>query len=130
MRVQCEPRGVNVRHAERLIATGRMTKAGLRAFQARDERRTGVYSFERRDPNGNAVVIVCNMTPVVRHDYAIGVSREGSWREPLNTDAGIYGGSNIRNEGTLDSRPVPMHGRQHSLQITLPPLATIMLVPS
>ena len=88
-----------------------------------------VYSFERRDRDGRAVVIVANLTPVVRHDYAVGVSRPGAWRERLNTDADVYGGSNIGNGGSVATSPSPMHGRPHSLKLTLPPLATVVLEP-
>jgi len=89
-----------------------------------------VYSFERRGEDGRAMAIVCNFTPVVRHDYAVGVAQSGAWRERLNTDAEIYGGSNIGNGGTLATASVPMHGRPHCLRLTLPPLATIVLEPA
>src|SRR5690606_5825095 len=56
-----------------------------------------VFSYERRDRDGNVDVIVVNMTPVVRHDYNLGMPRGGTWRELLNTDAEIYGGSGIGN---------------------------------
>jgi len=69
------------------------------------------------------------MTPVVRHDYTIGVSQPGPWRERLNTDAEIYGGSNIGNEDRIETNATPMHGRPASLTLTLPPLATIVLEP-
>jgi len=86
-----------------------------------------VLSFERRGSDGTSAVVVCNFTPVVRHDYAIGVSQAGAWRELINTDAGIYGGANIGNAGRVESSPIPMHGRQSSLHLTLPPLATLVL---
>jgi 1,4-alpha-glucan branching enzyme len=85
-----------------------------------------VLSFERRGRDGTSVLVVCNFTPVVRHDYAVGVSQTGTWRELINTDAEIYGGSNIVN---VDRRtaPIPLHGRQSSLRLVLPPLATVVL---
>ena len=86
-----------------------------------------VISFERRAGDGSSVVIVCNFTPVVRHDYAVGVPQSGTWRELLNTDAGFYGGTNIGNAGRIESAAIPMHGRQSSLRLTLPPLATLVL---
>ncbi|MGF1624758.1 MAG: 1,4-alpha-glucan branching protein GlgB [Alphaproteobacteria bacterium] len=86
-----------------------------------------IFSFERRGPDGTSVVVVANFTPVVRHDYTIGVPSAGPWRELLNTDAAIYGGSNIGNGGQVDAQPTPMHGRPASIRLTLPPLATIVV---
>jgi 1,4-alpha-glucan branching enzyme len=86
-----------------------------------------VFSFERRGSDGKIAVVVSNMTPVVRHDYCVGVSQGGVWRELMNTDAAIYGGSNIGNGGHVQTEATPMHGRQQSLRLTLPPLATIVL---
>jgi 1,4-alpha-glucan branching enzyme len=70
------------------------------------------------------------MTPVPRVRYGIGVPRPGYWRELLNTDAGVYGGSNMGNAGGVTSEPTPMHGEAQTLFLTLPPLATIFLSPS
>ena len=89
-----------------------------------------VFSFERRDAQGNPVVIVANMTPVVRHDYGIGMPRGGVWRERLNTDAAEYGGSGIGNAGRVETSDTPLHGRPASASLTLPPLATIVLSPA
>lgn len=72
-------------------------------------------------------VILCNFTPVVRHDYRIGVPQGGTYVEVFNSDAERFGGSNVLNEGDLNSDPIPMHGRDQSLSLTLPPLATIYL---
>ncbi len=88
-----------------------------------------VFSYERRDAQGNPVVIVSNMTPVVRHDYNLGMPLGGGWREVLNTDAGDYGGSGIGNAGRVEATDTPMHGRQFSARLTLPPLATVVLAP-
>ena len=73
------------------------------------------------------VLAVSNFTPVVRHGYRVGVPFPGFWRERLNTDAGLYGGSNVGNGGGLWSEPEPCHGQPHSLRLTLPPLATLVL---
>jgi 1,4-alpha-glucan branching enzyme len=76
------------------------------------------------------VLVVSNMTPVPRIGYGIGVPRPGYWRELLNTDASVYGGSNMGNNGGVDSVPNPMHGEAQALFLTLPPLSTIFLSPS
>jgi len=70
--------------------------------------------------------VVSNFTPVVRHDYRIGVPRAGRWIERLNTDAAIYGGSNIGNSGEVHAEASPWHGRPASVSLTLPPLSTIV----
>ena len=88
-----------------------------------------IFSYERRDAHGRPLVIVSNFTPVVRHDYVIGMPHEGVWHERLNTDSDTYGGSNIGNAGRVEAIPMPMHGRPASASLTLPPLATIVLAP-
>ena len=73
------------------------------------------------------LLVVCNFTPIVRHNYRLGVPRLGRYREVLNTDSSIFGGSNAGNGGFVDSQPVPDHGRPHSVVLTLPPLAVLIL---
>jgi 1,4-alpha-glucan branching enzyme len=86
-----------------------------------------VFAFLRLGGAGEApVLVVCNLTPVVRHGYRVGVPREGSWRERLNSDAAGYGGSNVGNSGAVLGEPLPWHGRSASLSLTLPPLATLV----
>jgi 1,4-alpha-glucan branching enzyme len=74
--------------------------------------------------------VVCNLTPVPHHGYRVGVPFAGEYAEILNTDSERYGGSNVGNLGSVHSEPVPMHGRAHSLALTLPPLATLILRPA
>ncbi|MBV9568355.1 MAG: alpha amylase C-terminal domain-containing protein, partial [Hyphomicrobiales bacterium] len=59
--------------------------------------------------------------------YRVGVPLPGGWRELLNTDSGLYGGGNLGNSGFLRSEPVPSHGEAQSLELLVPPLATLML---
>ena len=88
----------------------------------------GVLSFLRTGRSTNAsVLVVCNFTPVLRHNYQVGVPRGGFWRETLNSDAGEYGGSQQGNLGGREASPVACHGRFHSLTLTLPPLAIVFL---
>ncbi len=69
-----------------------------------DDSANSVFAFLRfGDEDGGMVLVVCNMTPVPRVGYAIGVPRPGYWRELLNTDAAVYGGSNMGNAGGIDS---------------------------
>ncbi len=92
------------------------------------DRDNSVFSWLRRDASGNFVICVSNMTPVVRHDFRIGVPVGGRYRELLNTDDSRYGGSGLLN-GELDSSNAAMHGRDCSIGLTLPALATVILGP-
>jgi 1,4-alpha-glucan branching enzyme len=86
-----------------------------------------VYAFLRKSgPDDPPALVVCNFTPVVRHDYRLGVPRAGAWHERINTDAALYGGSNVGNSGTVLAEPTPWQGRSASLSLTLPPLATVI----
>ncbi|MBC7121125.1 MAG: 1,4-alpha-glucan branching protein GlgB [Candidatus Methanosuratus sp.] len=85
-----------------------------------------VISFLRKDKADEEVfLIVCNMTPVPRLNYRVGVPRGGAWKEALNSDATIYGGSGHGNFGGTDATPVPFHGMRNSLSLTLPPLGVL-----
>ncbi|MPZ19763.1 MAG: 1,4-alpha-glucan branching protein GlgB [Luteitalea sp.] len=76
------------------------------------------------------LVIVLNLTPVPREAYRIGVPRGGSYREVRNSDGAAYGGSNLGNAGQVEAQAVPAHGHEHSLALTLPPLAALILKPA
>jgi 1,4-alpha-glucan branching enzyme len=88
-----------------------------------------VITYLRVDRTGAMALVACNFTPVVRRDYRVGVPTAGRWREALNSDAPFYGGSGAGNLGGAASEPVPWHGREQSLRLTLPPLAFLLLVP-
>ena len=77
--------------------------------------------------DASPVVVVSNFTPVPRVNFLIGVPKRGIWREIINSDARIYGGAGWGNLGAVESVPVATHGRVESINLTLPPLATIML---
>jgi 1,4-alpha-glucan branching enzyme len=89
-----------------------------------------VLSFLRKSRAGTPLVVVCNFTPLPRHNYVVGAPHGGFWRERLNSDAGIYGGSGIGNLGGVEAAPVSAQGRSHSLTLTLPPLAVLFLEPA
>ena len=88
-----------------------------------------VFSFVRYAEDRQCIVVVCNLTPVVRRDYRIGVPEGGPYRELINTDLDVYGGSGVTNDAVIDASPQPSHGFGHCLALTLPPLATLMLKP-
>jgi 1,4-alpha-glucan branching enzyme len=90
-----------------------------------------VLAYVRRATNPDDLLLICcNFTPVVRQGYRVGVPKPGWYREVFNSDSSYYGGSNVGNHPGAQSDPVPHHGRPQSLQITLPPLATVVLKPS
>ena len=89
-----------------------------------------VISFIRRAADRSRfLVFACNFTPVPRLNYRIGVPDEGAYREIMNTDSELFGGSNMGNGGRVVSDTIPTHGRPHSLNLTLPPLAVVILEP-
>jgi len=71
----------------------------------------------------NDVLFVCNMTPVPRYNYRVGVPASGFWREVLNSDAKEYSGSGQGNMGGAEASPIPFHGKAQSLSLILPPLS-------
>ncbi len=87
-----------------------------------------VLAFLRRAKNPNdSMVVVCNFTPVVRENYRIGVPTGGYYREILNTDSEIYGGSNVGNQGGAWGVPEPHAGRPFHLSLRVPPLGVLFL---
>jgi 1,4-alpha-glucan branching enzyme len=85
------------------------------------------YLRKGRRPT-STVLVVCNFTPVVRHHYRIGAPLGGRWIERINTDAAIYGGSNVGNKGAVEAQQVHHHGQPYSVRLTLPPLAALVFV--
>ena len=90
------------------------------------DRDNSVLSWVRRDKSGSFVVCITNMTPVVREHYRIGVPENGSYRIVLNTDEERYGGTGIHADA-VNTSDNPHHGQPCSIELTLPPLATIIL---
>jgi len=93
-----------------------------------DDRANSVYAFWRfGNEDDTPILVVCNLTPAPRQHYRIGVPRQGVWREIINTDSAFYAGSNVGNEGAVHASNTPAHGEPQSIELTIPPLATIML---
>jgi 1,4-alpha-glucan branching enzyme len=84
-----------------------------------------VVSFLRKSQEGDIVAFVVNATPVVRYNYRLGVPESGFYREIINTDGETYGGSNVGNLGGVQSEAREWMGREHSILVHLPPLATL-----
>jgi len=105
-------------------------RSGFEWIDASD-RSASVLSFQRcsREP-GDHLIVIANFTPVVREGYRVGVPSAGPYREIFNSDEHRYGGSGIVNEGLRQAESLPWHGRNHSIVLTLPPLAAIFLAPA
>jgi 1,4-alpha-glucan branching enzyme len=87
-----------------------------------------IISFLRKGPAPeDAIIVVCNFTPVPRYNYFIGAPAGGFWQELLNSDGREYGGGGIGNGGGVWASPAGCHGRYYSLALTLPPLSVIFL---
>ncbi len=99
---------------------------GFKWIDANDSKNS-ILSYIRYNKNkSEPVIVVCNFTPVPMFNYRIGVPDEGFWKEILNSDAGLYGGSGQGNFGGLQAVPVPYHQEDYSINITLPPLGIVM----
>ena len=92
-----------------------------------EDRDNSVFAFMRFDRAGGAIIAVSNFTPVPREDYALGVPAPGRYRELLNTDASVYGGSNLGNCGAAFADATPRDWQPATLRLRLPPLATLYL---
>jgi 1,4-alpha-glucan branching enzyme len=105
--------------------------AGFDWLDASDAEQS-VLAWLRRDEQGGVVLVVSNFTPLPRLAYRLGVPEgHGAWKEVLNTDSSHYGGSNLGNlEAHLPTLNQPAQQQEQSILLTLPPLATIFLVPA
>ena len=92
-----------------------------------DDAANSVFAFERRSSNSERIIVISNFTPVPRHNYRIGVNVAGTYEEILNTDSMYYQGSNVGNFGYVTSEEIESHGRENSISISIPPLATVYL---
>ncbi len=110
---------------EPALHEGDCEPAGFQWIDANDAD-DNVISFLRIAPSsGRKLVCVCNFSPVVRRGFRIGAPARGLYREVLNTDSAVYGGSNVGNAGGVHSEDLPWHGQPFSLSLTLPPLAVV-----
>ena len=94
-----------------------------------DDATNSVYAWLRWSKAGKPVLVVANFTPVPREAYRVGVPFAGAWQEVINSDAGIYAGSNYGNGGAVMTEELPSHGQTVSLALNLPPLGVLILRP-
>ncbi len=103
--------------------------AGFRWLEANDAS-ANVVAFARLSRDARrSLVCVCNLSPVPRESYRVGLPAPGRWREVLNTDSAFYGGSDVGNLGGVACEEVPWHDQPYSATMTLPPLGVVWLVP-
>jgi 1,4-alpha-glucan branching enzyme len=93
-----------------------------------NDRENSVLAYERRDGDAH-VVVAFNLTPVPRDGYRIGAPRAGTYRRLLCTDEQRYGGSGYPTPERIETMASPMHGYEHSMELRLPPLSAVLLVP-
>lgn len=94
-----------------------------------DDAAHNALSFVRRDASGDPVVVVLNFSAEAWHGYRIPLPEGGAWLEVLNSDSPVYGGSGVGNLGRVHAEQLPLHGREHSVRLAVPPLAAVILVP-
>ncbi len=87
-----------------------------------------LFCFVRRGRDGEFIVAVVNATPVPHTGYRLGVPASGYYQEILNTDSELYGGSNLGSSGGVLAQPIGAHGRDQSILIDIPPLATVLFL--
>ena len=91
---------------------------------------SSILSFLRRPREGSGeVLVILNLTPIVRYDYRVGLPRDAFWREVLNSDAAVYGGSNVGNLGGVRAEDYRVHNQPFSAPLSLPPLSVIAFRP-
>jgi 1,4-alpha-glucan branching enzyme len=99
--------------------------AGFQWIDCNDTEQSTIAFLRRGKNSDEAVLVAFNFTPLVRYDYRIGVPWGGEWKEILNSDAPLYGGSGVGNLGGSVAAPTPWHGQTHTLNVGLPPLGMV-----
>jgi len=117
-----------VYRAEPSLHLGDCDARGFEWVEPNDSEQS-VLAFLRHTPDrSSSALVVFNNTPVVRHQYRLGAPRAGTWKEILNTDAPVYGGSGVGNLGAVEASPMPFRQFPASVTLTLPPLGAVILV--
>ena len=93
-----------------------------------NDRESSIISFVRKGERPeDTILVVCNLTPIPRENYRIGVPADGTWKEIFNSDDREFGGSNVKNAQSLTSSTLPLHGQKQSIALTLPPMGVIYM---
>ena len=100
---------------------------GFQWIDCNDSEQSTLSLMRKGRSKDDAVVVACNFTPIPRSNYRVGAPEGGFWKELLNSDAPLYGGSGQGNIGGVEAAPVPFHGQPYSLNLVLPPLGLLFL---
>ena len=112
---------------ESALHEGDVVSSGIEWIDCQDSESSVISLIRKSRDENDIVLVICNFTPVPRPNYRVGAPRGGYWRELLNSDATIYGGGGWGNGGGVHTTPIPLHGRTHSLTLTLPALSVVFL---
>ena len=111
--------------AEAALHEQDVNPAGFEWVDSHDAEQSTLSWLRFSEKQKHVILVVCNFTPIARHNLRVGVPRGGPWKEIFNSDAGEYGGSGQGNFGGAEAAPLPWHNKSHSLSVTLPPLAAV-----
>lgn len=100
---------------------------GFEWIDLNDAQNSVITWLRKGEQTDDELLFIANFTPVVRQNYRVGVPRRGYYKEIFNTDNLKYGGSDVLNGSDIDAYPIPIHGRTHSVSLTLPPLGLLVL---
>jgi 1,4-alpha-glucan branching enzyme len=116
----------NLYRAEPLLGQNDFNPQGFQWVACWDSSSSVISYVRQSDSTDDCIFVVCNFTAVIRPGYRIGVPRSGWWREVLNTDATIYGGTGAGNLGGVAAQDLAWDNFNHSLELTLPPMSTLI----
>lgn len=102
------------------------TEEGFEWIDCSDHAQSILCYLRKGDKEDKQIAVCLNFTPVPRENYRVGVPKSGYWKEILNTDSTIYGGSGVGNEGGLNTETIEKHGHKQSINLTIPPLAAVI----
>jgi 1,4-alpha-glucan branching enzyme len=103
---------------------------GFRWLEPNDAAQNVLAFMRCGEDAGRPLVCICNLSPVPRYGYRLGLSVGGEWREVLNSDAAHYGGSGVGNRGAVTAEETPWHEQPFSAEVTLPPLGVVWFAPA
>jgi 1,4-alpha-glucan branching enzyme len=116
--------------SERALFEQDFDAAGFQWIDCNDSENSVVSLIRRAKDSADYLVAIVNFTPVPRDGYLVGVPATGAYIELINSDGGVYGGSNVGNGGVIFTEPLKAHGYEQALRLTLPPLGFLLLKPS
>ncbi|MHB1921986.1 MAG: 1,4-alpha-glucan branching protein GlgB [Chitinophagaceae bacterium] len=112
---------------EKSLFGSQFNPEGFEWIDLMDEQNSILIYFRKSGSKNDFLLIALNMTPVPRPNYKIGLPNSGKWKQILNTDQRKYGGSEFIQNDLLWTKNEPIHGRDYSLELNLPPLGAVIL---